>query len=79
MTKLVKTWQKFSFWNKIRLTLGAVGIGGEVTLYLGESYPHWKILAGAATIACIIITYGFKDDNNNNIVDFLEKPKKDGE
>ena len=78
MTKLVKTWKTFSFWNKIRLTLGAIGIGGEITLYLGDSYPHWKIIAGIATAVSILITYVFKDDNNNNVADIFEKPKHGG-
>lgn len=75
MTKMIKTWQKFSFWNKIRLTLGAIGIGGEITLYIQDSYPEWKIVAGCATLGGILITYIFKDDNQNNVADIFESNK----
>lgn len=76
MTKVVKVWRQFSFWNKIRMTLGAIGIGGEITLYIGDSYDHWKIVAAVATGACILITYFFKDENKNGIVDAFERFRK---
>lgn len=71
--KVVKWWQHFSFWDKIRMTLGAVGIGGEVTLYIADLYPDFRIYAALATLACIGITYFFTDKNKNGIVDWMEK------
>jgi hypothetical protein len=71
--KITKLWYKFSFWDKIRLTLGAIGIGGEVTLFIVESFPQWRILAAIATIISIVITYFFKDENKNGVVDTFEK------
>lgn len=72
MTKLI---QKFSFWDKIRLILLSLGVGGEITLHLGEAIPEWKVVAGIATFIALIITYFFKDDNKNDIVDAFEDKK----
>ena len=73
MTKqVISWWRKFSFWNKIRLALGSVGVGGEVTLYFADSYPHWKLIAGGATVIAVMITYLFKDDNKNDVADIFE-------
>lgn len=70
--KVVNFWKQFSFWDKIRLTLGSIGVGGEVTMYFADTYVHWKLIAGGATIISIIVTYFFKDENKNNIVDLFE-------
>lgn len=67
-----KFWKKFSFWTKIRLFLGSVGVTGEITLFLIDTYPVWKIVAAIATGAAILITYVFTDSNNNDIVDTFE-------
>jgi len=72
MTKVVRFWKRFSFWNKIRLTLGALGVKSEIILFVADSHPTWKIVAGIATFLTIAITYFIKDDNKNNIVDILE-------
>lgn len=73
MTKRIKGWWKtFSFWDKIRMILGSVGIGGEITLFLVEAYPEWKIVAAISTIISIFITYFFKDSDNDGVVDILE-------
>ena len=74
MTKeMVKWWQRFSFWDKLRLLLGSIGVGSEITLYFADSFPLWKGIAGAATVIAICITYFFKDENKNNKVDIFEK------
>lgn len=74
MTKqVIKWWQKFSFWDKIRMMLVSIGIGGEITLYFAESFPKWKIIAGIATVLSLGITYFFKDENKNGEVDIFEK------
>jgi hypothetical protein len=69
MTKLI---QKFSFWDKIRLILLSLGIGGEITLHLAEVIPQWKVVAGIATFIALVITYFFKDENHNDIIDIAE-------
>lgn len=65
-------WRKFSFWDKTRMLLGSLGIGSEVTLYLTDSYPKWKVVAAVATLFSIFITYFFKDQNGNGEVDIFE-------
>jgi hypothetical protein len=76
MTKVTKWWIQFSFWDKIRLTLGGFGIGGEITLFLVDSHPDFKKWAAIITFVSIIITYFFKDENKNGIVDLFERFKK---
>lgn len=73
MKKAMKIWKKFSFWNRIRMTIGAFGVGGELTLFLVDSYPEWKIIAAAATALSIALTYLFRDEDKNGIVDIFEK------
>lgn len=74
MTK-ISIFKKFSFWDKIRMILGAIGIGGEITLFLVESYPKWKVVAALATIVSIGITYLFKDEDKDDVVDLFQKKK----
>lgn len=74
MTK-ISIFKKFSFWDKIRMILGAIGIGGEITLFLVESYPKWKVVAALATIVSISITYLFKDEDKDDVVDLFQKKK----
>lgn len=68
----ISLWKSVNFWDKIRLLLGTIGIGGEVTLFIVESYPKWKVVAAASTVASIAITYIFKDNNKNGIIDIVE-------
>lgn len=74
MTKLI---QRFSFWDKIRLILLALGVGGEITLHLQESITEWKVIAGIATFISLVITYFFRDDNKNDIIDLFEEKKNE--
>jgi hypothetical protein len=73
MTKKIAKWKTFSFWDKIRMTLSAVCIGGDVTLFIVDSHPEFKIYAAIATGISILITVVFKDENKNNIPDIFEK------
>lgn len=73
MNKMTKWWKRFSFWDKVRMILASLGAGGELTLFLVDSYPEWKLVAGGATFVTIILTYGFRDENKNGIVDLFEK------
>jgi len=69
MTKIIKFWMRFSFWNKVRGILTALGAGGELALYLGDSHNG---VAAVVAILLIVITYFVEDKNNNDIVDILE-------
>lgn len=76
MIKTVNSWwRKISFWNKIRLMIGALGVGGEITLYLGNAYVGWNIVAGLATFIGLGLTLFVTDANNDGIVDGLEEEK----
>lgn len=73
MTKVIKYWMRFSFWNRVRFILAGVGLGTEVGMILLEMGNFWKGLVVVAAIATIILTYGVEDKNNNDIVDALEE------
>lgn len=68
-------WKRVSFWNKLRGMLGLLGIGGEITLYFGDAYSGWMIVAGIATFVSVGITYIVEDANKNDIVDWFERKK----
>lgn len=73
MTKKVRTWWRtVTFWNKIKLTLISLGVGSEVTLFVADSSPGWKVFAVVCTAIAIIITNFFNDSDNNGQVDILE-------
>ncbi|HEY0752283.1 MAG TPA: hypothetical protein VGD26_14085 [Chitinophagaceae bacterium] len=76
MTKIVKWWMKFSFWNKLRAIMASLGIGGEVALYFGDSNEVYKWVAAGATILSILITYIVEDANKNGIADIFEDDGK---
>jgi len=74
MTKqAIKWWKSFSFWDKIRMAIGLLGVGSEFTLFLVESYPHWKVIAAILTGVSIVITFFFKDEDKNGVVDAFEE------
>jgi hypothetical protein len=72
MTKIIKWWQKFSFWMKAKSILAALGIGGEVALFIGDSGHGYKWLWGGATVVAIIITHLIEDKDNNGVADLFE-------
>ena len=47
--KIVKWWQRMSFWTKIQGTVGSLGIGSELALLAMGSDDVWKcdVLRGA--------------------------------
>ena len=67
-----KFFEKFSFWTKLKLFLGSIGIGSEVALYIVDSNPVFKYVIGGATVIALAITHFVQDKNNNNIVDNFE-------
>lgn len=64
-----------SFWLKLKLILGGIGIGSEITLFWMEFAPGWKVFAGIATLIGLLITHLIEDKNNNGIADIFEKKK----
>lgn len=72
MTKIVKWWKKFSFWMKLKGIFAALGIGGEVALFIGESSQGYKWFVAGATVIAIIITHLIEDKDNNGIADLFE-------
>lgn len=81
MTKIIHAWMRVGFWMKIKAIIAALGIGGEITLFIIESHPGWKIVAAIATMFGIFISILIEDKDNNGIADIfqkkLDKPKKD--
>ena len=73
--KIVKWWQQISFWNRLKGTIGVIGIGGEVALHFADSYPEWKIVAGIATVVALVIAQWFQDSDNDGTADIFQKPK----
>lgn len=77
MTKNInKWWKKVSFWNKLRGIMGLLGIGSEITLYIGDAYSGWMIVAAIATFISVGITFIVEDANKNGIIDFFEDGNK---
>lgn len=74
--KIYSSWQKISFWNKVKLTLVACGAGGEITVLVNDSYPWWHAVVVGCTVLAFIITNFVQDLNNNGIIDFFEKEEK---
>lgn len=73
MTKVVKWWARFSFYNKLKMIFGLFGIGGEVTNVIADSVPEWHIVTVTATLLAIAITHLIQDQDNNGIVDLFQK------
>lgn len=72
MTKILKWWQRVSFYNKLKATLVSIGIGSEVALHVGDASPLWRWFTVAATVVSIIITNFIQDENNNGQADIFE-------
>lgn len=62
-----------TFWNKLKGILLSLGIGSEITLFIGESHEKWKLFAAVMTFLGIIITQLIQDNNNNGKPDIFEK------
>lgn len=73
MTKIVKAWYKISFWTKIKAVIAMFGTGGEITILASDLGPEWHYVTIGATVLAVLITQFIQDNNNNGIVDALEK------
>lgn len=76
MTKIVKWYKRMSFWQAILMVVAPLSVGGELALYFTGAHPVFFWIIGIAAAISIYIKTFFKDDNNNGIVDFMERPKK---
>lgn len=73
MTKKIKQWWKrIKFWNKTRLIIATLGVGGETTILVGDYWAGWHVVAVVATLIGLYITILIEDDNNNGIADIFE-------
>lgn len=68
----MKWWKKVSFWNKIKATIGSLGVGTELTLFVADSHHVWKWVTFGATFLGILITFWIEDKNNDGIVDAFQ-------
>jgi hypothetical protein len=68
----MKWWKKISLWNRLKLTFGALGAGGELWMHLQDAAVEWRVYGVVCTALAIIITNWFQDNNNNGIVDIME-------
>lgn len=74
MTKVVKFWQKVSFWFKLKAVFLSLGIGSEIGLYFGEQEGHgYKIAVGVATAIAMLITHLIEDKDNDGQADIFQK------
>lgn len=71
-----KWWKKMYFWTKLRATIASVGIGSEITLFMIDSNPTWKIVAVVSTIVGILITTWIEDKDNDGVVDIFQTKKR---
>lgn len=70
--KIVRWWHKIKYWDKIRMFIGAFGIGGEIGLHMMEFDAQTKVLGMICTAIALFITLFIKDDNSNGIIDITE-------
>jgi len=71
MTKIVRWWQRFSFWTKLKGVFASIGIGSEVALFIGDSHEGYKWLVAGATLIVILITHLVEDKDGDGQVDPL--------
>lgn len=72
MTKVTKWWHKLKFWTKVRMFIGALGIGGEGYAHAVDLGTNWKVICLICTLLALFITLFFTDDDGNGLVDILE-------
>jgi len=73
MTKPIRTWWRtVTFWNKVRFIIAGFGVSGEAGMHIFNLGGNARIIGIACTALAFIITYLFKDEDNNGQVDILE-------
>lgn len=72
MTKVVKWWKRYSVYQKIKIALIPLAVGGEVVVYFGDVHGGWFFVPPIAAYVVYLISNLIKDENKNNIVDDFE-------
>ena len=73
---MAKWFKSFSWWMKLKITIGLFGAGGEITMIVNDALPEWHAVTIAASILAIAITHLIQDKDNNNVVDLFQKKNK---
>lgn len=73
---MVKWFKTVCFWKKLKGTIAGLGIGSEITLYMMDSHPTWKIVAAISSVVGMLITTWIEDTNNDGIVDLFQTKRK---
>lgn len=76
MTKVVKWFKRVSFWQKLKATIAGLGISSEITLYMMDSHPAWKVVAAISSVVGMLITTWVEDKDNDGVVDIFQNKKK---
>lgn len=72
MTKQVVKWfKRFSFWNKIRLFLIPISMGGALTIYLEDANKGFYLTPLVAYAIIHIIETFIKDEDGDGEIDQL--------
>ena len=73
--KIVKWWQRITFWNKLRGTLTAIGVLVQAEMVREGAHFGWNLFALALTGLSIVITNWFEDKDGDGTADIFQKPK----
>lgn len=77
MTKqVIKWWQKFSFWTKLKLALIPFSLGEALAVHFTDSSKFLYIIPPAVYFLLYAIENFIKDENGDGIVDGWEDRKK---
>lgn len=71
MTKVIKWYQRISFWTKIKFLLAPISIGGAVTVYTTDSNKGLYLLPLVAYAIVHIVDTMFKDEDGDGKIDQL--------
>ena len=74
MTKVVKWWERVSFWNKFKMVCLSVGVSSELGMHFSDVGNTWKIAVGCIAFTGVVIGIVFDDKDSNGIADIFEVP-----
>ena len=72
MTKVVKWWERVSFWNKFKMVCLSVGVSSELGMHFSDIGNIWKIIVGCMAFAGVVAGIIFDDKDGNGIADPFE-------
>lgn len=76
MTKVIKLWKRFSFWNKVRTGLGLIGVGSEFAAYVTDAHPKMHAIVVGATLISVALTFLATDEDKDGVIDFFQKTRR---